>query len=86
MKPANNHIKLRQVLNKKLDRWNERSLFTIGGVKGLTRADIDTLLMCCDWYEQNGNLNGLAYFSQEVRCVLEKYEMMGGRCRNEVHS
>ena len=67
--------KLRQVIHRKLDHWNEYSTFTISGIRGLTRSDIDCLLMCCDWYERNGNLNGLDYFSPEVRSVLEKYEM-----------
>ena len=31
-----------------LDRWDERSDFTLAGVKGLSRADLDTLLACCD--------------------------------------
>ena len=71
-----NFEKLRRVLYKKLDKWNEYSSFTISGIRGLTRSDIDCLLMCCDWYERNGDLHGLDYFSPGVQRVLEKYEML----------
>ena len=76
MRGVPNFEKLRRVLHRKLDQWNEYSTFTISGIRNLTRADIDTLLMCCDWYEHNGDLQGLDYFSPEVRSVLEKYEML----------
>ena len=71
-----NYEKLRRVLQRKLDQWNEHSTFTISGIRRLTRSDIDTLLMCCDWYERNDNLQGLDYFSPEVRSVLVKYKML----------
>ncbi len=67
---------LRGTLVFKLSLWDEKSLFTISGIRNLTRSDIDTLFMCCDWYDANGNLNGLAYFSPEVKLVLQKYEML----------
>lgn len=65
--------KLRDDIETKLDKWDERSMFTLRGAGNLTRSDMDTLLMCCDWYEKYGSLNGLAYFSREVKRVLEKY-------------
>ena len=71
-----NFEKLRRVLYKKLDKWNEYSSFTISGIRGLTRSDIDCLLICCDVYELSGDIHGLYYFSPEVRRVLEKYEML----------
>ena len=76
MKAMPNFQKLRRVIERKLNQWNEYSAFTISGIRGLTRSDIDCLLMCCDWCESNGNLQGLDYFSPEVRRVLEKYEML----------
>lgn len=75
MREVPNFEQLRRVIEKKLDQWNERSTFTISGIRGLTRSDIDCLLMCCDQYERNGDLQGLDYFSPEVRRVLEKYDM-----------
>lgn len=59
-----------------LARWNEYSHFRLAGVENLTRADIDTLLMCCDYYDQHGNLNGLRFFSPEVKAVLKNYGML----------
>lgn len=75
MKVVPNFQKLRRVIERKLSQWNEYSTFTISGVRGLTRSDIDCLLMCCNQYERNGDLQGLDYFSPEVRSVLEKYDM-----------
>ena len=66
-------VKLRKDIDKKLDNWNERNLFSIAGIKGLTRSDIDTLLMCCDWFEKYGTLAGLDYLGSKVRGVLDKY-------------
>lgn len=64
---------LRADIEAKLDKWDERNTFTLRGAGNLTRSDIDTLLMCCAWYEKYGSLNGLAYFGREIRRVLEKY-------------
>ena len=83
MSKERNYQKLRKAIQSKLDRWDERSMFTISGVRRLTRADIDCLLMCCDQYERNGDLQGLDYFSPEVREVLEKNDMYDSlnRCK-----
>ena len=76
MEIIQNYEKLRRVIQRKLNQWNEYSTFTISGIRGLTRSDIDCLLMCCDWYEHHGDLEGLDYFSPVVRKVLEKYKMI----------
>lgn len=75
MSEIQNFNRLRQVIKKKLDQWNERSTFTISGVRNLTRSDIDALLMCCDQYERNDDLQSLDYFSPGVRRVLEEFDM-----------
>lgn len=67
---------LRTCIEDKLNRWNERSMFTMCGTKNLSRADMDTLLICCDWYEQNGSLHGLSYFSPGVCAVLAKHGLL----------
>lgn len=59
-----------------LDRWDEHSPFTLAGVNGLTRADLDTLLACCDVYEQRGSITHLRYFSPTVKEVLTHYGML----------
>ena len=71
-----NTEKLRAVIKKKIAAWNEFSTFTINGVRNLSRSDLDMLLMCCDWYEREGNLNEFARLGYEVRSVLGKYQML----------
>ena len=64
--------KLKADLNKKLDNWNERSQFTVAGVKNLSRADIDSLLMLCEEYDYRSSLKEFI-FSVEIEQVLKKY-------------
>lgn len=59
-----------------LDNWDEKSLFTLAGVSGLTRADLDSLLVCCDYHDQHGTLYPLRYFSKAVTEVLTRYGML----------
>jgi len=68
-----NSKKLRREVKRRLEKWNERSVFKFAGVKGVTRADMDTLLTCCDYYDEHGSLYGLSYFSPEVKQVLIYY-------------
>ena len=68
-----NTEKLRNNIQAQLRSWDERSFFVLSGCGKLTKSDIDTLLMCCDWYDKYGNLNGLSYFSREVARVLRRY-------------
>lgn len=68
---------LRKDIQKKLDGWNERSMFTLKRVKDLSLADIHTLEICCDFYDVYGSLDGLAlYFSPEIKQVLKKYKLL----------
>ena len=63
-------------ISNALKKWDEHSMFTLAGVKGLSRSDIDTLSVCCDYYDQHGSLNGLRYFSPGVKNVLARYGML----------
>ena len=63
-------------ISNALDKWDEHSMFTIAGVKDLSRSDIDTLSVCCDYYDQHGSLKGLGYFPIGVRIVLTRYGML----------
>ena len=65
--------KLRNHLMKKLNSWDERSMFRVGGVKNLSRSDIDTLLLCCDTIEIQGDLRSMHYLSIEIKEVLAHY-------------
>lgn len=68
---------LRKDIRNKLAGWNERSMFTIKGINNLSRADIHTLQVCCDFHDVYGSLDGLnLYFNPEVEKVLKKYELL----------
>lgn len=62
--------KLRNEIEKKLNNWNERSQFTISGVKNLSMGDIDTILMHLDHLERN--VTGNFLYHGGVKEVLEK--------------
>lgn len=66
--------KLRRDINKKLSNWNEKSSFTLGGVKNLSLSDMDTLLMFCDEYEKTGSL-ATFIMNDEAKIILKKYGM-----------
>lgn len=65
--------KLKKEIEKKLANWNERSLFTIKGVRNLSRSDLDTLVLYADQYERQGNLDGLMPPVGGVKEVLKAY-------------
>lgn len=66
-----------QDIEGKIRKWNERSMFTLKGVKNLSRADMDMLEMYANQYIQNGgNFYGLMEPMGEIREVFEKYKMM----------
>lgn len=71
---------LRKDIQKKLDGWNEHSMFTLKRVKNLSMEDIHTLCICCDFYDVYGSLEGLAlYLNPEVKQVLKKYRLLERR-------
>ena len=57
-------------VNKKIDRWNERSQFTLKGVRNLSRSDMDDLLMAADCFKR-GNTEFRLY--GDTLAVWEKY-------------
>lgn len=60
--------KLEKDINKALDSWNETSSFTLKGVRGLSRADLDTVML----YADTGGI-GLRKPLGEIAKVLAKY-------------
>lgn len=73
-----NAEKLRKDIQKKLDNWNERSQFTLKGVKNLSRSDLDSLDMYADFFIKNGGY-GFAPFRKplgEIKEVLDKYQII----------
>ncbi|MFW6015515.1 MAG: hypothetical protein ACOCRK_03695 [bacterium] len=69
--------KLLKDIKKKKDNWNERSCFTIKGVKNLSVADLDTLELYATVFLQNGGYNfyGLMKPLGSVKEVLDKYNV-----------
>ena len=67
--------RLRNDITKKIEHWNERTLFTLAGVKGLTLGDMTTLMMCCQHYEAHGSLEGISPYNPDVLEVLERYSV-----------
>lgn len=61
-----------------LDRWDHKSDFTLAGVDGITKSDLDVLLTCCDVYDQYGTLTHAGLYSAKVREVLTHYGMLYG--------
>jgi hypothetical protein len=68
--------KLRQDIKKKLDNWNERSNFTLKGVKNLSKSDLDTIELYADIIEKQGNYNGLMKPLGAVAQVLQAYNII----------
>lgn len=70
-----NTPRLRKDISDKLSHWDEHSNFTLAGVNNLSRSDLNTLLMCCDFHDKYGDMGGIAYFSKEIMAVLDKYSV-----------
>ena len=67
--------RLRTDISKKIERWNERSLFTLAGVKRLSLGDMNTLMMCCQHYEAYGSLDGIHPFNPAIWEVRDSYSL-----------
>lgn len=65
--------KLKSNIEKKIRDWNERSCFTIKGVKNLSRSDLDMIIMYADIYAKQGNFDGYMQPRGGVRDVLAAY-------------
>ena len=70
---ANQLIK---TIQNKIDKWNERSQFTIKGVKNLSMSDLDTLILYAETIRDNGNYNGLMKPLGNIEKILQAYELI----------
>ena len=70
--------KLIKDINKKRLNWNERSMFTIKGVRNLSVSDLDTIELYANTYIRNGGYGfpGLMNPLGEVKEVLQKYNLV----------
>jgi len=59
--------------------WNERSNFTLKGVRNLSQSDLDTLVLYAETYRDNfGSFNGLIQPLGSIEKVLDKYDIKEG--------
>lgn len=73
-----NTARLKHDISQKIQHWNERTLFTLAGIKGLTLGDMNTLMMCCQHYDAHGSLDGINPYNPDVLQVLDKYTVERG--------
>ena len=66
-------LKLLSDIKKKLDKWNERSSFTLKGVKNLSMSDLDTLQLYANTLLDYGYYVGLIEPLGTIKEVLSKY-------------
>ena len=67
-----NAQKLIKTINQKINSWNERSSFTINGVKNLSRSDLDMIKLYCQNVINYGDYRGLMKPLGSEKEVLEK--------------
>lgn len=67
--------KLKRDINKKFANWNERSSFTMKGVKNLSVADLDSIILYAEQYEKCGSFRGLMQPRGGVKAVLDAYDI-----------
>lgn len=66
-------------IEKKISTWNERSSFTLGKTKGLSRSDLDVLRLYADIISSYGTYEGqLMKPVSKVASVLKEYGYIGG--------
>lgn len=63
-------VELEKLIDKKLDNWDERSCFTVKGVKNLSRSDMDTLQLYL-----NGNERTEDFLFNLTEAELTEMEM-----------
>lgn len=68
--------KLTKDIYEKIDNWDERSQFTLAGIKNLSMSDLETLIMFCNEYKKYGSLRGY-WVNKPMKTILEKYGWMG---------
>jgi len=71
-----NAEKLLSDIQKKIQNWNERSSFTLKGVKKLSMADLETLELYADTYIRTGGFYGLMEPRGAIAQVLAKYNIV----------
>jgi len=71
-----NAQKLLNDIEKKIRNWNERSMFTLKGVKNLSMSDLDTLELYATTFIRTGGFYGLMEPRGAIAEVLTKYNIV----------
>ena len=74
----NGEVLLRDI-EKKIEGWNERSSFTLKGVRNLSMSDLESLKLYALQYIKMGEVTGNGLLIKprgEVAEVLQAYEML----------
>ena len=76
----NNAKKLKKDIETKISKWNERSNFSLKGIKNLSRADLDTLDLYANYIINYGSYimapSPLMQPLGDIEKVLEKYQCL----------
>jgi hypothetical protein len=74
-KSIKNAIKLIKDVEMKIDKWNERSSFTLKGVKNLSKSDLDSLVLYAQKFIENNGRGFYGYMKPlgSIKNVLDSY-------------
>ena len=65
------------MLERKIDNWDERSCFTVCGVKNLSRSDMDDLILYTEHFIEYGYFIGLHERLGSIAEVLKNADLKG---------
>lgn len=65
------------MLERKIDNWDERSCFTVCGVKNLSRSDMDDLILYTEHFIEYGYFIGLREPLGNIAEVLKNADLKG---------
>lgn len=65
------------MLERKIDNWDERSCFTVCGVKNLSRSDMDDLILYTEHFIEYGYFIGLRESLGSIAEVLKNADLKG---------
>lgn len=65
------------MLERKIDNWDERSCFTVCGVKNLNRSDMDDLILYTEHFIEYGYFIGLRESLGSIAEVLKNADLKG---------
>ena len=65
------------MLERKINNWDERSCFTVCGVKNLSRSDMDDLILYTEHFIEYGYFIGLRESLGSIAEVLKNADLKG---------